>query len=327
MAEINGSKARLVAGARYEDSDQHVEAKSPTAVNDKTTFVEQSDTGALPSMNLTLLPHKNVNVRFAWAKTLNRPELRELSPFNMSNYETGYDETGDTTLVTARIDNYDTRLEFYPGPGEFLALGLFYKDFERPIQKFVAGTTGGYAVRPQNAVDGNLHGWEAEVRVSGVNVWKALDWTMDLGPVPGFMTRWSLVGNYSRVSSEAEVLNTAGGTDKKPFAGQSDYSANLGVFYSHKRWESGLLYKTFGKRLDAFALSSKLPDVFEYPPEILDFVLNFRISGSTRVKFSAENLLNEASELRQADKITQRYKQGVAVGVSFTYQAQSGEGE
>ncbi|MGD8361291.1 MAG: outer membrane beta-barrel protein [Gemmatimonadota bacterium] len=327
MAELGGSKARLVTGVRYEDSDQNVEAKSPTALGDKATFVEQSDTEALPSVNFTLLPHKNVNVRLAWAKTLNRPELRELSPFTMTNYETGYDETGDTTLVTARIDNYDTRLEFYPGPGEFLALGAFYKDFERPIQKFVAGTTGGYAVRPQNAVDGYLYGWEAEVRVSGVNVWKALDWTMDLGPVPAFMTRWSLVGNYSRVNSEAEVLNQAGGIDKKPFAGQSDYSANLGVFYSHKRWESGLLYKTFGKRLDAFALSNKLPDVYEHPPEILDFVLNYRISGNTRVKFSAENLLNEASEFRQADEITQRYKQGVAVGISFTYQAQSEEGE
>jgi outer membrane receptor protein involved in Fe transport len=326
MVDVPFSHLRLVAGARYEESRQNVEAGSNYASTMKSTFVEQDDKNVLPSVNLTYVPHRDVNVRLAYAKTVNRPELRELSPFSMYNFETGYSETGDTNLVTSRIDNYDTRIEYYPGPGEFLAVGAFYKDFERPIQKFIAGTTGGYALRPQNARGAKLHGWEAEIRVSGRSVWKALDWTMDLGPVPALMNRWSLAVNYSRVESEVEVLNRAGEPETKPFSGQSKYSANAGAFYGHKRWEGGILYKAFGKRLDAFGLGL-LPDIYEYPPRTLDAVLSYRISGSSRIKVTAENLMDEAVEFRQAGLITQRYKKGISFGISFSYEPESGDPE
>ncbi len=76
-----------------------------------------------------------------------------------------------------------------------------------------------------------------------------------------------------------------------PFTGQSPYAANLGLFYAskHRKVESGLLYKSFGKRLDAYG-SNILGNIYEYPPRSLDFTLSYGLSGSSRIKFSAENL-------------------------------------
>ncbi len=205
------SRIRLVTGARYESAVQHVDAASRfVSVMSPPIVVEQRDHGWLPTVSLAVQPHLNMNLRLAYSQTLNRPELRELSPFSMYNFESGYSETGDTSLVTARLNNYDFRWEVFPAPGEFLALAGFYKRFDNPIQKFVFPTTGTYELRPLNADRADLYGWEAECRLSAVNLWKAFDWALDLGEVPAAMLRWSVTANYSRVTSEVRLNSVSG---------------------------------------------------------------------------------------------------------------------
>jgi len=318
MAEVPlGSRVRAMAGARYEVSGQQVDAQSPFAVNDRGTQVEQTDDTVLPAATLTVMPHRKMNLRMAYSKTVNRPELRELSPFNMINWETGYEETGNPDLQTARIDNYDLRWELYPGPSEFVALGAFYKEFDRPITKFVAPNVGGYALRPQNGKAGTLYGWEGEVRVSAVSVWSALDWMLDLGATPRALGSWSFVVNYSRIHSEVEVQNSRQQWVTIPFAGQSTYSLNTGLFYKKAKWEGSLLYNAFGPRLDAFGFGS-LPSIYEYSAKGLDLTLSHKVSPQLFLKFGAENLLDESTVYRQGPKVTQEYKSGRTLALSVT---------
>jgi outer membrane receptor protein involved in Fe transport len=279
--------------------------------------VEQKDDTVLPAATVTVLPHRQMNLRFAYSKTLNRPELRELSPFNMINWETGYEETGNAALETARIDNYDLRWELYPGPSEFVALGLFYKDFTRPITKFVRPNVGGYALAPQNGRTGTLYGWEGEVRVSLVSVWSAMDWLFELGPSPSGLRTWSFVVNYSNIHSEVDVLNSRNEWITIPFAGQSTYSLNTGLFYKRAKWEGAVLYKSFGPRLEAFGFGS-LPSIYEYTAKELDLTLIYNMSPRVFLKLGAENLLNEATVFRQGGKITQEYQSGRTIGLSIT---------
>ncbi len=323
------SRIRLVTGARYESAVQHVDAASKfVSVSSPPIVVEQRDHGWLPSLSLAVKPHIDMNLRFAYSQTLNRPELRELSPFSMYNFESGYSETGDTSLVTARLNNYDVRWEVFPAPGEFFALAGFYKRFDHPIQQFVFPTTGTYELRPLNGDRADLYGWEAECRLSAVNLWKALDWALDLGEVPAAMLRWSVMANYSRVTSEVRLDSVSGTRVKMPFTGQSPYSTNLGLFYASKRgkFESGLLYKTFGRRLDAYG-SNVLGNIYEYPPRSLDCTLSYGLSRSSRIKFSVENLLDSPTEFRQSGFITQRYNEGTAVGLAVSYQPAEPEEE
>jgi outer membrane receptor protein involved in Fe transport len=266
-----------------------------------------------------------MNVRLAYSKTLNRPELRELSPFSMYNYETGYSETGDTNLVTAQIRNYDLRWELYPSPGEFAAVGVFYKDFKDPIQKFVNEHVGGYALKPLNGEEAYLFGWEAELRVSAISVWKALHWMVSMNgelPSPAWLP-WSFVANHSRVTSMVTYLDY--GIEgklipfEKPFTGQSGYATNLGVFYSDRRWDGSLLYKAFGRRVEAYGTGS-LPDIYEFPAESLDLALGVRMNNNTRLKLTAENLLDQETVFRQDTEITKKWNTGTRIGFAVSFE-------
>jgi outer membrane receptor protein involved in Fe transport len=248
----------------------------------------------------------------------------------MYNFETGYSETGDTNLVTAAIDNWDVRWELFPGPAEFVALGLFYKEFEDPIQKFVSETVGGYALAPQNGEQALLRGWEAEMRVSFLTLWKALDWLVDLGgPVgPPGIYPLSLVANHSRVHSEVVIQDNVDALGnpiflEKPFTGQSKYSTNVGLYYGSRLWEGSLLYKAFGRRVDAYGTGS-LPDIYEFPAESLDLALGYRLGGNTRLKLTAENLLDQETVFLQDTQVTQKWNTGTRVGFTVTFEPASG---
>ena len=49
----------------------------------------------LPAVNGTLRMTERSNFRLGYSKTLNRPEMRELSPFKNFNYETNLEEQGN----------------------------------------------------------------------------------------------------------------------------------------------------------------------------------------------------------------------------------------
>ena len=321
------SWARVLTGVRYEDSRQGVHARSLFAQNDPGVRVDRHTSEFLPAVNVTFTPTQQMNVRAAYSKTLNRPELRELCPFGMDNFETGYSEVGNTSLIEAKVQSYDLRWELYPGPGELLSVGAFYKRFKDPIVKYVYPSTGGYEEGPTNGVEqggdpGHLSGWEAEARLSFRDIWRGMAWAADLGHVPNFLSRFSVGANYSRVESEVHVVNQSHQIKSVRFAGQSDYSTNVGLYYKDRHWDSAILFRSFGPRLYAYAFGS-IRDVVEYPPQSLDFTLAYSLNNKTRFKLSAENLLNDRVEFRQGDLITSSYETGTSIGISVTYNVES----
>lgn len=321
---------RAVAGARYEDSRQTLQATSPFATQSGVSAQESRniDTDWLPSVNLTLTPGPRTNMRLAYARTVNRPELRELTPSFFYNYERGWEETGNPDLRSARIRNYDARIEYYAAPGEFLGFALFRKEFDEPIQKFVKGLASGYAEEPRNGIEGMLQGFEAEARVSATTIWKALDWLVDLETeeLPGALSDWGLLTNFSRIESEvtldlAEQGDTLDRSTTKPFSGQSEYSLNAGVFYRRPRVDAALLYKAFGDRMVLFSEVARFKDLTEEPASGLDFNLGYQLSNSARLKFGASNLLDEDTVYRLEDgKVTRRFRNGRSFGFSISYE-------
>jgi len=321
------SWARVLTGVRYEDCRQSVHAQSLFAMNDPGVQVDKHTSDVLPAVNVTFTPTRQMNVRAAYSKTLNRPELRELCPFGMDNFETGYREVGNMSLIEAKVQNYDLRWELYPGPGELISLGAFYKQFHDPIVKYVFPSSGGYEEGPTNGVEadgdpGHLAGLEAEARLSFRDMWQGMAWAADLGRAPHLLSRLSMGANYSKVESEVHVVNQSHQIKSVPLAGQSDYSANLGLFYQDKHWDSALLYRSFGPRLYAYAFGS-VRDIVEYPPQSLDFTLSYSLNRSTKFKLSAENLLNDRVEFRQGDLVTSAYETGTTIGFSVSYNAES----
>jgi len=88
-------------------------------------------------------------------------------------------------------------------------------------------------------------------------------------------------------------------TLKRPLEGQSSYVVNLGLFYSSPKGSTSasVLYNVSGPRLARVGMYG-IPDIYEQPRNSLDMTTSRRILGS-RIKLSAENLLNEDVRFEQ----------------------------
>ena len=311
-------RVRLVAGARIEQSEQRVDTRSPFVTGKNPDVeVELADTDVLPAANVTWNVTGKLNVRAGYSETLARPELRELSPFSMYNYETSYLEQGNPKLQTARLKNWDLRWELFPGRQELVAVSIFRKDFDQPIEKYVEPDVANYRLLPLNGLDGELLGTEVEIRATLARAWTTVVRPFRRTPAPAGLERWGVGFNWSRVESEVR-LPVSGRIATTPLNGQSSHTTNVGLFYSSPRLDGSLMYQEFGARLATFGLGV-LPDVYEYPLRGLDLTLGWNVNQSFRLKLFAENLLDESEELRQGEMLVQRWSPGRRLGLTMAY--------
>ncbi len=320
-------KLELMGGVRNERSDQIVEAKSPFVTTAVATEARLIDNDMLPSANATYRFTSAMNVRFGYSVTVSRPELREMSPFDMYDYETGYSEVGNPHIQSTKIQNYDARWELYPGLRELLSVSLFRKVLFQPIESVVLGSSGGYILSPRNGRDGRVRGVELEARLSAARIWDAAARVIPILPDASMgLTKWGLNVNYSRVESSVRVQNRLDDAGhpvyrEGPLQGQSTHSLNAGLYYGTDVMDGSLQLSSFGRRLaqvGAGASQTSLPDIYEYPPITLDMTLSRQISPSVRFKISAENLLDRAVEYRQLDQVTRRYRTGRTLALAMS---------
>lgn len=258
MLSMNFSdRLQVVGGARYETSEQSVTAGGNLG-DEETVDSQLSNEDWLPALNTTYRLTDRVNLRSSYSRTVNRPEMRELAPLRIFNYETGVEEQGNRFVEQATIDSYDLRVEAYPGRRRYLAFSLFRKDLDRPIERIlVPQAAGNFKEVPGNGDQGTLEGWEVEWRggiedaaqnvgqVTVAAAWLATRPFWALGQVPGlgFMdglsTPWKkvpavrtgllrnfgLTFNFSRIESEVDI-NISRIEDEAQFT--VDPEANIG---------------------------------------------------------------------------------------------------
>ncbi|MBN1827019.1 MAG: outer membrane beta-barrel protein [Candidatus Eisenbacteria bacterium] len=304
-------RVRLVTGIRWEWSDQKAVTREPLIATAKDNVAELKTADALPSVNCTYTPHRDVNLRLAYSKTLNRPDLRELTPFTMVDFMTYGLRTGNPELERAILHNYDFRFEFYPGYTELLAFSAFHKEMKDPIEESVIGGENPVFI-PENGEDGRLTGVELEARFS-------------LGRIASPLRNLGLYSNYTRVNSETKTGRLGVANNKeRPLQGQSDYVVNLGLFYSSPKGvtNASILYNLFGKRLAQVGLY-EMPDVYETPRHSLDFTFSRAFLGGAHLKVAIENLLDDDVRFELdgdiEDPITYSAKSGRKISLSLSY--------
>lgn len=300
------SKARMVTGARVETSKQSVLTEDILYKTEDTIRSELKTTDVLPSVNMTYAVTSGVNARASYSRTLARPELREIAPYSISNYQGDFEEEGNPDLKRSIIHNYDLRLEYFPGANEVVAVSGFYKNLVDPIEKSIQGGDDP-VYKPINGQGGHVQGLEFESRVG-------------LGRISPSIRTLGINSNLTLVESETE-LDALGiqFSNKRPLEGQSSYVANVGLsFVSEKdRTQVSLLYNVFGKRLRYVGFGT-LPDVYEQPRQNLDLTVNHSLGGA-RFKIAAENLLDSESRFEQNGQITDLSRKGRGFSVSLAY--------
>lgn len=275
-------KLTTIAGVRFERTLMYV--TNPAEDNGE---IDEKDW--LPSINLVYKLTAAQNLRAAYGKTLARPSFREFAPFASTEYATDFILSGNNELKRTLIDNYDLRWEWFPRPGEIIAISGFYKHLKNPIEKNEYDQNNN--VKFVNVDEGIVYGAEFEVR-------KRLDflhkWTSNLQVGANLTIAKSEVDIPADELEDIKRLQGEDADDTRPLFGQSKYVINLDMAYSNPGIGTtvAMYYNVFGERLVSNAKLA-MPDAYEQPRHMVDVTLSQKIWRVVSLKASVKNLFKE----------------------------------
>jgi hypothetical protein len=280
---------RFAGGVRLENNQYAVDAFDK--VTDTFTDARMATTNLLPSANLTYFYDEQTNVRMAYYRSVNYPEMREIAPVKSNDFKNDWQVEGNPDLKPARIDNYDLRVEYFPSYGEVFAVSFFYKDLQDAIETSLNSQPNYLDLLSWFNGDGRNYGLELEMRTS-------LDFlSRSLNDV-------TIHGNYTRVWSEVD-FETLENPDQegesarlrsatRQLQGQAPWVVNLGVKWEDKEtgWSAGVLYNRVGRRLKSVSYDP-FRNIYEEPRHLLDAVITKRLYTRASLKFTVKNILGE----------------------------------
>ena len=300
-------KLRLTTGARLEVSDQNVTTFDPLTAEAEPIEAKLDTTDVLPSLNLTIRVTDQMNLRFAASRTLTRPDLREMAPFEFTDFIGGRTIFGNPKLERTQIDNYDLRWELFPQLGGVIAVSGFYKKFHKPIEQIVQPAAE-VRITYENAKAARNFGIELELR-------------QNLSPIQSYLEHFSVNTNVALVSSEVELPDVGIQTSaQRALQGQSPYVVNATLGYDNPDLQitGAVAYHVFGRRIDEVG-NHGIPDVYEQPRSLLDVTMGRRIGSYLRLSFSARNLLDPDVTFKQGDETYVRYRTGRTFSIGISY--------
>lgn len=224
----------LIAGVRAEHTNQGYTLRFPT--ENANPEGKQVYTDILPSFHTKYVVHKNANLRFSYARSINRPSFFEIVPYSIINED--YKEKGNPDLKHTVADNIDLRYEFFPKSSEQFMVGLFYKKLKNPIEYGLLNEGQDTYYKPMNF--GNAQNLGVEV-----DVMKYFNW---FGIKANYTYTHSEITTDKRIMEGSEVKSTR---QSRPLFGQAAHVANLSLLFKSTKygWEGQLAGSYTGKRL------------------------------------------------------------------------------
>ena len=255
---------RLIYGGRVENFEMNLNSIKSDYV---TPLHYKSKVNTfLPSANVVISLGDKQNVRLCYSQTVNRPEFREIAPFLFYDYSTGFTVSGNDTLQTAKIQNYDVRYEIYPGRGQVFSLTGFYKKFKNPIETVYQLNATNPNISYQNSPDATNIGAEAEVRILLGSLMRKKG---------AFLNNLTVLANYAYIKSKVVIPYSDEIKVERQLQGQSPYVVNAGLIYNDEKngfGISGFINRT-GPRI-FYGGNNYFPDVWENGKTMLDFQLS-----------------------------------------------------
>ncbi len=239
---------RAIVGARVESYTLGLTSRGDTLAHADRTDVT-------PSLNLVYSLRDEMKIRAALSRTLDRPEFRELAPFQFTEATSLRQIFGNPDLRQAEIRSADLRWDWFFGLGEVLSASVFYKEIDRPIEQvFLAAASSAYSYT--NGKRATLRGAEVDAQLR-------------LGRFASALENVGFFGNFSWIDSETQVEQRGAfvpTNTHRPLEGQAQYVLNAGINYvmPWRSLEMGLFWNRLGKRLTA-AGGSGIPDIYEVP--------------------------------------------------------------
>jgi hypothetical protein len=249
----------------------------------------------LPSLNLSYNLDKT-KFRLSASKTLARPEFREVANFAYYDFVRNAQILGNSKLEKSDIYNLDLKYEYYPKSGESISIGIFGKNFIKPIEQIVAdgSVPSNLLLTFTNPNKATVYGIEFELRKK-INNW--LD----------FYTNSSLIHSEVRVNGI-----------KRQLQGQSNYIVNGGLNFHKDKNTLNITYNRVGDRLSAVGFQG-YADIFENSRNILDVVYLRKINKG-EIKVAINDIFAQPSiyyQKTKGDLIKTNNEQTISLSVNF----------
>ena len=296
------------------------------AVKEKYAYFESTTNH--PSISYTKDFANDFKFSTTYGNTMAKPTFRELAFVSTDDPITGRTFKGNPSLEPSLIDNYDARVDWNLSDKEILAISVFYKVLENPIQQ-TRGSPNikigneSYATHETtflNSDEAILYGLELEAKISLGRFWEDMDW---------FKIGSNLTWSTSELTlSEAEKSAFGASTNSnyketRALEGQSEWIFNFDFSYQNDDLglTSTLVYSFYDDRLES--ASYNLPnDVWEDAYSNLDFIssYNFGKDDDWKIKISAKNIIPEVriSRVYGTETIVSKYETPSTFGISLS---------
>jgi len=258
-----------------------------------------------PSLHLTWNITDNLLARFAYAKTLGRPDYANIIPnttIDEDELDTNPDILGNITIRNTGLgpwtaDNWDLSLEYYFEKGGVFSAGVFQKD----LQDFWVTKTGTVdaALAAQLGLDQRFVGWGisttvngGEARISGAE----FNFVRTLDMLPGW-------GRYIGISANGTILHLEG-EQGAAFQGFIPKAGNFSISWNKKPISARVTWNYRGRQRNSaqtggqYGAANNFYDYFDSRYNI-DVNLEYTLSKRLRFFANARNILNQPQTLER----------------------------
>ena len=315
-----GEKWEVNGGLRYEKTYRETKYRENGSFDQPFVKKKYDTNYILPSLNVKYVMNEKSNLRFATGKTYTKPVIMEAFPIEYINAD-GTATRGNKDLKNSDNYNIDFKYEIFPTNKELLAIGVFGKKLNNPIERtFIANAANGLITTYINSNEATLYGAEIEFIVDFARINKNL-------------SDFSLGFNTSLMQTNVKSSNILETHSDRDLQGASKWLVNSDLKYQfnlNKKWSNtaSLVYSVFGKRI--FSVGTIPYDhIYELPVGKLDFVWSSKLSEHLDLKFSADNLLNpkvkfelgnnSSSSFNENSRTLNDYKRGVGFSLNLGY--------
>ena len=306
MADVSlTARTRLIGGLRVEQFRQDVNTRDLFSLAFEPDLIQSrlDETNLFPAVNMVYAVTPRANLRVGFSQTANRPEFRELAPFEFTDVVGGRGSVGNPGLQQAIIQNVDVRYELFPRAEEVLAVSAFYKHFDRPIERILEPT--------------------ANIRTSYTNAESATNFGVELEARKRLTGAVFVGANYSFIESDVTLTAAAAQVQtslSRPLAGQSRHLANVLAELRMGPGAVRALYNLVGSRITDVGASG-LPDILQKSRNQLDLVYTQRVFDKLTLRLNVDNVTNDPYEFTQGGLQQRLFELGRTYGVSFSFNA------
>jgi TonB-dependent receptor len=285
----------LLAGVRVESTHATYRGNLYNSDTDTNTPATQSNsyTNAFPTLQGRYYFSDQLVARLTYATGIARPGFDQITPGASISVINQTVTVGNPALKPTIGQNFDAQLEYYPGDGQVVALGLFAKQFSNYIllsQQIVPtypfpGLETGPSVTVQSYSNGPAHAYGGEAQYQQQLLFLRPPWN-GLG----------FSANVTVVDSRAEIHPGVYGL----MPSTSQLTWNAALFYEYGPLELRLAADYVGQNLFSFgSITANSTDVYSRARLTMDFGSSYAINHTVRIYLEGKNLLNTPLEFTE----------------------------